>query len=239
MLTAFRYERYLNMNDEDIFNHLKSIGPLDSNYDDLAKRLVTSQLNGQNSLLSFPLFICRIGGQSGGFLHLLLSLSYCILYSSLTSSTYLDPSLSVSYLNLCFEDGDILPDSDRILLLIHAIGGTDVPSTVLRSARTTRRRWAADGEIQTTNALGFGMSPDVVDFLSDEKRLSKAVSQQDVIQKVLDDGSITWSISSKRSQLFHDAIQPKVAEDLTAMGLRLICFACPPCYECNIQWYAY
>lgn len=48
---------------------------------------------------------------------------------------------------MLFSYGDILPDKDLILLIIYALGSSDVPLEFLRSIRQPRRRWDIDGEL--------------------------------------------------------------------------------------------
>lgn len=43
-----RYERYLNMDDDEAFAHLTSLGTGLPSYDDLAQRLIFDQVNGES-----------------------------------------------------------------------------------------------------------------------------------------------------------------------------------------------
>lgn len=46
MLSRSRYERYLNMDDEEVFGHLKSLKPEVECYAGFAQRLLLSQFHG-------------------------------------------------------------------------------------------------------------------------------------------------------------------------------------------------
>lgn len=46
VLTLCSYERYLSVDDEEVFTHLSSLNPAFQNYNMLAQRLVLSQLSG-------------------------------------------------------------------------------------------------------------------------------------------------------------------------------------------------
>jgi hypothetical protein len=46
LLTKDRYERYLNMDDEDVFDHLRQIGSDAPNLNGLVQRIVSKHFDG-------------------------------------------------------------------------------------------------------------------------------------------------------------------------------------------------
>ncbi|RSL45018.1 hypothetical protein CEP54_014447 [Fusarium duplospermum] len=126
------YDRYVNINDEDIFSHLKSICSGAPNRDEFVRNLVLGQLK--------------------------------------------DASLPLSYHNLFVNYADLLADSDILLLLLEALGGQNIPDTLLRSVNSPQRRWEANGEIKTTDATQFGLPVELVNVLSDNNRLAQSLT---------------------------------------------------------------
>ncbi|KPM43158.1 hypothetical protein AK830_g3409 [Neonectria ditissima] len=186
------YERYVNMDDEETFNHLNSVISGVQDYSSIIQRLVSSQLN--------------------------------------------DATLPVPYHNLFAEYGDVLLDSDQLLLLLHALGGCEVPITLLESVRLPQRRWNSEGEIQRTDAKEFGLPLELCNLLSDKPRLSLAAAHSDITTTLLEDGTPAYSISSESMSALSTSLLPQTSEDLAVMALKFICFACPPCYEGNTTW---
>lgn len=90
-------------------------------------------------------------------------------------------TLQSSYLDLSVDFGDVLPDSDHMLLLIHALGSSDVPDLLLRSTCQPQRRWNDDGHIQKVEALEFGLDPELVRLLSDDNRRGQAIAQPGIL----------------------------------------------------------
>ncbi|RSL59333.1 hypothetical protein CEP51_013934 [Fusarium floridanum] len=186
------YERYVNINDEEIFSHLKTICSGAPNRDEFVRNLILGQLK--------------------------------------------DPSLPLSYHNIFVNYADLLLDADILLLLLEALGGQNIPDTLLRSVNLPQRRWGANGEIQTTDATQFGLPVELVNFLSDNNRLSKSLTSVYIKKHTLDDGTVTWTIDPVSNPQPFSNLLPEVAEALRSVALRLVCFACPPCYEGNTAW---
>ncbi|KPM38851.1 hypothetical protein AK830_g7692 [Neonectria ditissima] len=161
---------------------------------------------------------------------------YTDFVQGLVSTLVNDPVLPLSYYNLCFEYGDVLPRSDQLIILILALGGTEVPVELLRSVRRSQRRWTDDGEIKTTTATEFGLPTEMLRLLSDEKYLTQAGEQSEIIHSTLEDGTPSWSIRPQSTLLLPEALSSQTKEDLVALGLKLICFACPPCFEGKTSW---
>lgn len=47
-LTCHRYERYLNIDDEEVFSHLLNLSPRYEDYTAFVQRLILSQLRGRS-----------------------------------------------------------------------------------------------------------------------------------------------------------------------------------------------
>ncbi|KAF5253903.1 hypothetical protein FANTH_1228 [Fusarium anthophilum] len=192
VLMLCRYERYLSVDDDEVFTHLSSLKPSFEDYNELVQRLVLSQL--------------------------------C------------DPPSPAQYHNLFGEFNLFVPAHDQVLLIIYALGGTDIPVVLLKSIRLPQRRWNADGEVDQTNALQFGLPATLIDLICNEAKVSEAVAGPDVVDRVQADGTIAWSLSPERMSTLQEALTPQTIEALEATALKIICFVCTLCYEGNTDW---
>ncbi|CAJ0547343.1 Ff.00g040970.m01.CDS01 [Fusarium sp. VM40] len=186
------YERYLSIDDEEVFGHLVSLNPAFKSYNDLVQRLILSQIR--------------------------------------------DSSLTTSYYNLVEDYPALIPAKDQLLLVMYALGGTDIPDVLLKSVRIPQRRWNTDGEIQQTDAAQFGLPSDLVDLVCDESKFSAITADSCITSHVKSDNSITWSLCPKLTSTFADTLLPPTLEQLKATALKLLCFVCPLCYEGNTDW---
>jgi hypothetical protein len=202
------------MDDEEVFGHLNSLDPQAERYAHLVRRLILSRLGGQ---------LCHLPslGSTGRVLTL-----------------DIDPSPSCSYYNLFVDYADVVPASDQLLLVLHALGGSDVPEILLKSVRFPQRRWNADGEISSINATDFGLPVELVNLLSDDERLSQTTASPYITKGTLEDGTVSWSLGAEVPPFFSQALRPQTMDELGVTALKVICFACPPCYEGNTNWYA-
>ncbi|KAL8296021.1 hypothetical protein RB600_001487 [Gaeumannomyces tritici] len=138
-----------------------------------------------------------------------------------------------SYLNLAVEFGDILPDSDHLLLLAHALGGLHTPGLLFSSVKQARRRWGGDGYIRPVGAVEFGLPLELVRLLSDDERVSRAATQLDMTQRQVD-GELVWSLPRAVPALAN--LDSETNELWEVAALRLVCFACPPSNEDSPPW---
>ncbi|KAI1056659.1 hypothetical protein LB507_001489 [Fusarium sp. FIESC RH6] len=189
---ASTYERYLNMEDNEAFDHLQGIGAEAPDLTLFVQRLITEQLN--------------------------------------------DPSLTLSYRNLLSDYSDCFLPSDQGLLLILALGGSNVPVDLLKTVKIPMRRWTDGGEIQSIAATDFGFSSDLVGVLSNDEVLSQLGQRPEVSQQTLEDDTITLSLHPHAQQEISERLSPQTIEDWATTALRLLCFACPPCYEGKVNW---
>ncbi|KAF0640015.1 hypothetical protein FPSE5266_03229 [Fusarium pseudograminearum] len=189
---ASTYERYLNMDDAEAFEHLKNIGSEAPDLTLFVQHLITEQLN--------------------------------------------DPTLTLSFRNLLSEYGDCFLPSEQGLLLLHTLRGTEVPVDLLQSVKTPMRRWTEEGEIQSISALDFGFSSDLVNVLSNDSVLLQVVQRSEVTQQTLEDGAVTLSLHPQAREEIASRLSPQTVEDWETTALRLLCFACPPCYEGKVNW---
>ncbi|KAF5250193.1 hypothetical protein FOXYS1_14929 [Fusarium oxysporum] len=186
------YERYLSIDDEEVFSHLSSLNPAFQNYNDLVQRLVFSQL--------------------------------C------------DPSFPVPHHNLFGELTQFIPAKDQFLLIMYALGGTDIPEILLKSVRLPQRRWNSDGEVDQTSAAQFGLPDTVVDLLYNEAMLFETIAGPYVVNRIREDKTVAWSLSLELMSTFAEVLTPQTVEELETTALKLICFVCPMCYEGNTDW---
>ncbi|SCO92144.1 uncharacterized protein FRV6_16272 [Fusarium oxysporum] len=186
------YERYLSIDDEEVFSHLSSLNPAFQNYNGLVQRLVFSQL--------------------------------C------------DPSFPVPYQNLFGELTQFIPAEDQFLLIMYALGGTDIPEILLKSVRLPQRRWNSGGEVDQTRAAQFGLPATVVDLLYNEAMLSATIAGPYVVDRIREDNTVAWSLSPELMSSFEEVLTPQTIEVLETTALKLICFVCPLCYEGNTDW---
>ncbi|KAF5627703.1 ABC multidrug transporter [Fusarium sp. NRRL 25303] len=189
---ASTYERYLSIDDEEVFTHLSSLNPTFEKYNELVQRLVLSQL--------------------------------C------------DPPSPVRYHNLFSELTLFVPAQDQLALVMYALGGIDIPAVLLKSIRFPQRRWNADGEVDQTSALKFGLPENLVDLLCDEAKLSEATAGPYVVDRIQTDNTEAWSLSPERMSSLEEVLTPQTIEVLETTALKLICFVCPLCYEGNTDW---
>lgn len=189
---ASTYERYLNMDDAEAFEHLKNIGSEAPDLTLFVQHLITEQLN--------------------------------------------DPTLTLSFRNLLSEYGDCFLPSEQGLLLLHTLRGTEVPVDLLQSVKTPMRRWTEEGEIQSISALDFGFSSDLVNVLSNDSVLLQVAQRPEVTQQTLEDGAVTLSLHPQAREEIANRLSPQTVEDWETTALRLLCFACPPCYEGKVNW---
>lgn len=152
------------------------------------------------------------------------------------STRLLAPGSSYSHYNLLAEYSDFVSASDQFALLLHCLGSFDVPDTLLKSVRLPQRRWNADGEIESTTASDFGLPVELTRLLSDDESLDQATRSFGISKHVLDDGIVAWSLSPDLASYLSQAIIPPTRDKLGDTALKLICFACPPCYEGNTSW---
>ncbi|RBQ69414.1 hypothetical protein FVER14953_20949 [Fusarium verticillioides] len=149
-----------------------------------------------------------------------------------------DPSLALSHRNLLLEYGDCISPAEQGLLLLHALGGNDIPLDLLKCAKIPMRRWTNEGEIQSITASDFGFNTEVIGLLSSDERLAELGQRPEVTQQALEDGTIIWSLSSDAQKDLSHRLTPQTTEDWATTALKLLCFACPPCYEGKVNWYA-
>ncbi|EXM20228.1 hypothetical protein FOTG_11818 [Fusarium oxysporum f. sp. vasinfectum 25433] len=193
-IPASTYERYLNMDDAEAFDHIQNLGSDAPDLNLFVQRLITAQLD--------------------------------------------DPSLVLSHRNLLLEYGDCISPSEQGLLLLHALGGNDIPIDLLKSAKIPMRRWTNEGEIQSITASDFGFNAEIIRLLSSDERLEELSQRPEVTQQALEDGTIVWSLSPKAQEELSHRLTPQTTEDWATTALKLLCFACPPCYEGKVNWYA-
>ncbi|KAG8669371.1 hypothetical protein FPOAC1_008765 [Fusarium poae] len=189
---ASTYERYLNMDDTEAFDHLHNLGSEAPDLNYFVQSLITEQLN--------------------------------------------DSSLNLSFRNLLLEYGYCFLPSEQGLLLLHTLGGTEVPVDLLKSVKIPMRRWTNEGEIQSISAIDFGLSSDLVTVLSSDDAVSQLQQRPEVTQKPLEDGAVTLSLHPQAKETIASRLSPQAVEDWETTALRLICFACPPCYEGKVNW---
>lgn len=91
--------------------------------------------------------------------------------------------------------------------------------------------------METLTATEFGIPAELVSVLSDEASYTEVGARGDIDEKVLEDGTHTWSIRPESSVLSLGTLSRQKEEELAVQTLRLICFACPPCYEGKVNWY--
>uniref|UniRef100_A0A8H7TUI3 Uncharacterized protein n=1 Tax=Bionectria ochroleuca TaxID=29856 RepID=A0A8H7TUI3_BIOOC len=186
------YERYVSMEEEEIFTHLGQIISRHEDYAEIVQLLVSQSLT--------------------------------------------DSVAPYAYHNLFSEYTDILPDFSKLSLIIHALGGSNIPDAIFKSVRSPQRRWNPDGEIESNHGADSGISFEILQLLSDDDRLDYAGTNPSLIRQTLNDGTVTWSISPGQSSLLTSVLLPETVESLAILGLKLICYACPPCYEGNTSW---
>lgn len=126
-----------------------------------------------------------------------------------------------------------------MLLLIYALGGLAVPDLLFDATCRPQRRWQDDGNCQEITALEFELSKRLISLLSDEKHRRQIITELQVTEKQLPDGTITWSLNHNLYRALSDSLSDKTKEKWGIIALRLICFTCSPCYGGAPQWYIF
>lgn len=133
----------------------------------------------------------------------------------------------------------MIQSSDQLLLLIHALGGLDIPIKLLESVRLTKRRWTAGGELEEVTATDFGVSYNLVCLLSDDINLSRLAARPDVKVHSLEDGTPAFSICPEDRSALSNGLTSQTQEYFLSIAIRLVAFATPPPLEGNTSWYDY
>lgn len=142
-----------------------------------------------------------------------------------------------SQYNLITDYPEIISPSDQLMVILHALGGRDVPDAILRSLGSSQRRWNTDGEIESLTPEEFGLHPDLILTLSTEQTYSDASFSPYVTRHTLHSGIDAWSIHPDVTALLNEVLQPRIWEEMGITAVKLLSFACPPCYEGNVTWY--
>lgn len=149
----------------------------------------------------------------------------------------MDLKFTYSYYNLSIDHGDLLSPSDLISLLIYSLGGLNIPDALLRGASSPQRRWNSDGEIELSSSGTFGALHDVICVLAKESGPSQVMTNPNIVMSNTSNGTATWSLRPEVLSSIAAALIPEVKAELGILGLKLISFACPPCYVGNTDWY--
>ncbi|KAG9256920.1 uncharacterized protein F5Z01DRAFT_493234 [Emericellopsis atlantica] len=147
-----------------------------------------------------------------------------------------DTSSPLSYYNLVVDYPQVLPASDLLLLLLHALGGADIPDVIFNRLQKPQKRWNDDGEMEDTSALDFGLPAELLNLASDDENLSPAQSSPDIENKTTKDGVLLFSLTAEAKSRLEDALVPATVEHLGKMAQKLLCYICPPCLEGNLEW---
>lgn len=202
----------MNIDDEEVFNHLISLAPQVTDHADVVQRLILSQLRGELPCASF-------------------------LFGLIYLSTTADSSLKLSYYNLFVDYSELIPAVDQLSLLLQAFGAVEIPEVLLKGVRSQQRRWNADGEIDAVEASKFGLSTELVKLISDDVEYACAIESPNIIKRRLDNDTLALSLCPEFSVFLSRVLRPRTVEELGAVALKVLCFVCPPCYEGNTDWY--
>lgn len=146
------------------------------------------------------------------------------------------PSLAISYHNLVGDFAPFVPARDQLLLVMYALGGTDIPDILFKSVRLPQRRWNADGEVEKTGAAQFGLPTNLVDLLCDEVQLSETTTEPWIIIRAREDNTTAWSLCPELMSNFAETLLAPTIEELETTAMRILCFTSPLCYEGNTEW---
>lgn len=93
--------------------------------------------------------------------------------------------------------------------------------------------------MENASAYELDIPAGLIDLLSSQTELSRAMASPYIIRNVLEDGSISVSLNPQLGAFFSNSLTPQTMHELETTALKVICFACPPCYEGNTYWYDY
>lgn len=121
--------------------------------------------------------------------------------------------------------------------MLFALGDSNIPDVLLKGVRFPQRRWNEEGEIEAISAAEYGLPVELICLLSNEIEFCRAAETPGIIKSALEDGTLSWSLQPDIKSFFSKVLLPQTINDLGGTILKLICFACPPCYEGNTNWY--
>lgn len=122
-------------------------------------------------------------------------------------------------------------------MILHAFGDALVPTSILECVNLPQRRWNPEGEMHSTSAAEFGLPSGVLGIFSIRGDMDQIIAGLDFTQHVMGDGTSAWGISPEIRSLLDRTLSTQTKQVLEVVALKLICFACPPCFEGNTTWY--
>lgn len=120
---------------------------------------------------------------------------------------------------------DCTKDTTYLSLLLHAMGGSQIPGLLLDRALWPQRRWNASGIEHKVTAVDAGLDPHLLDILSDTDRRMQAV--EPVVKSNTTNGSWTLSLEGHFQSRISQLLGDQEKEKWSIEALKWICFVFP------------
>ncbi|KAF4969791.1 hypothetical protein FZEAL_10165 [Fusarium zealandicum] len=101
-------------------------------------------------------------------------------------------------------------DASILLVLVSFLSPYDkIPLELLVRGSTARKRWTAEGEIESVEAIQAGLSADLIDILSDVQRLGSAFGELYQLSAVWKHPDETYHLNEDISARIHRGLSPE------------------------------
>lgn len=101
-------------------------------------------------------------------------------------------------------------DASILLVLMSFFSPYDkIPLDLLVRGSTNRRRWTADGKIETVDAIPVGLVPELAELLSDASRLSNIFEELCRVSAILKYSDDAYHLNEDMSARIHESLDPK------------------------------
>jgi len=127
------------------------------------------------------------------------------------------------------EPSAIPSDSNYLLLMFHFLSNYEIPYKLFELVRSSHYRWTNDGDQTEITASEAGLDQRLVDLLSDETRLTRAIDKLEPLVKrnMSAEGSWTCSIHSQLKSKLSQSLSECTRDEWAIKFLKWICFIFP------------
>ena len=120
-----------------------------------------------------------------------------------------------------------LPDTDYLLLLFRALGGSEIPNLLFERGKSPQPRWSDGGfEVHVTPREG-GLDQQLVDILSDSSRLNQAMQELDLAVKITTSTNRLKTYSLGSQIQVTQGLPDLEREEWTIRAFKWVCFVFP------------
>ncbi|KAJ4132713.1 hypothetical protein NW754_015529 [Fusarium falciforme] len=128
----------------------------------------------------------------------------------MSSSAWRSSALEAVSSYLFDEHSSRSEDASILLVLVSFFSPYDkIPLDLLVRGSTNRRRWTADGKIETVDAIPVGLVPELAELLSDASRLSNIFEELCRVSAILKYSDDAYHLNEDMSARIHESLDPK------------------------------